>query len=150
MFLQELYWGQEGTLDAELRDAATLLSRFFELLDRRERVDGAACIVARYVRLAHPVRPLFDALTRAAVREDADFHALQMVEAGIRQYAEWEGEPEGEQVLVAVARFLAAHSPTQRAQLQTAEIALRLHRGESLYEEEPPKGSICAAEPTIT
>jgi hypothetical protein len=57
-----------------------------------------------------------------------------MVEAGIRQYLEWEGLPEGEQILVAVARFLAAHAPTQRAQLQTADIALRLHRGESLYE----------------
>ena len=32
-------------------------------------------------------------------------------------------------------RPLAAHAPTQRAQLQTAEVALRLHRGESLYEE---------------
>ncbi len=32
-------------------------------------------------------------------------------------------------------RFLAAHAPTQRAQLQTAEIALRLHRGDNLYEE---------------
>jgi nitrite reductase/ring-hydroxylating ferredoxin subunit len=130
---------EEGALDAEPRDAQTLLSRFFELLDRREQVDDAARVVARYVRLGHPVRPLFDALTRAAVREDADFHALQMVEAGIRQYGEWQGEPEGEHILVAVARFLAAHSPTQRAQLQTAEIALRLHRGESLYEEEPPK-----------
>jgi hypothetical protein len=127
----------EEALDAEPRDAATLLNRFFELLDRREQVDGAARIVARYVRLGHPIRPLFDALVRAAVREDADFHALQMVEAGIRQLAEWEREPEGEHILIAVARFLAAHSPTQRAQLQTAEIALRLHRGESLYEEEP-------------
>jgi nitrite reductase/ring-hydroxylating ferredoxin subunit len=132
---------EEEALDAEPRDAATLLSRFFELLDRREQVDGAARIVARYVRLGHPVRPLLDTLVRAAVREDADFHALQMVEAGIRQYAEWEGEPEGEHILVAVARFLAAHSPTQRAQLQTAEIALRLHRGESLYEQEPGTGT---------
>jgi nitrite reductase/ring-hydroxylating ferredoxin subunit len=132
---------EEGALDAEPLDATTLLNRFFELLDRREQVDGAACIVARYVRLGHPVRPLFDALTRSAVREDADFHALQMVEAGIRQYAEWQGEPEGEHILVAVARFLAAHSPTQRAQLQTAEIALRLHRGDSLYEDEPAKGN---------
>jgi hypothetical protein len=60
-----------------------------------------------------------------------------MLEAGIREYQEWNGGPEGEQILVAVARFLAAHSPTQRAQLQTAEVALRLHRGESLYEEAP-------------
>jgi hypothetical protein len=56
-----------------------------------------------------------------------------MVEAGIRQYREWEGRPEGENVLVAVARFLAAHAPTERARLQTADVALRLHRGESLY-----------------
>ena len=45
-------------------------------------------------------------------------------------------EPEGEHILVAAVRFLAAHSPTQRAQLQTAEVALRLHRGDELYEEE--------------
>jgi hypothetical protein len=66
------------------------------------------------------------------VREDADFHTFQMLEAGIRQHEEWQGQPEGKHILVAVARFLAAHSPTQRAQLQTAEVALRLHRGESL------------------
>lgn len=129
--------GEGGTADAEPHDAAALLNRFFELLDRRAQVDAVARLVAQYVRLGHPVRLLCDALTRAAVREDADFHALQMVEAGIRQYQEWQGQPEGEHVLVAVARFLAAHAPTQRAQLQTAEIALRLHRGESLYEEVP-------------
>ena len=55
-----------------------------------------------------------------------------MVEAGIRQYEGWQGRAEGEPILVAVARYLAAHAPTQRAQLQTAEVALRLHRGESL------------------
>lgn len=80
------------------------------------------------------MRPLFDVLTRAVVREDADFHTFQMVEAGIRQYHQWQGQPQGEVILVAVARFLAAHSPTQRSQLQTADIALRLHRGDSLYE----------------
>jgi nitrite reductase/ring-hydroxylating ferredoxin subunit len=132
---------EEGAIEAEPHDATALLSRFLELLDRREQVQEAARLVVQYVRLGHPIRPLFDTLTRAAVREDADFHALQMVEAGIRQYGEWHGEPEGEHILVAVARFLAAHAPTQRAQLQTAEIALRLHRGESLYEEEPAHGS---------
>jgi hypothetical protein len=127
-----------GTVDAPPRDAAALLNHFFELLDQRAQVDAVARLVAQYMRLGHPARLLCDALTRAAVREDADFHALQMVEAGIRQYQEWQGQPEGEHILVAVARFLAAHAPTQRAQLQTAEIALRLHRGESLYEEVPP------------
>jgi hypothetical protein len=128
--------GEGEPLDAGLGDAQTLLSSFLGLLDRRDQVDAAARAVARYLRRGHPVGPLFDTLTRAAVREDAEFHTFQMVEAGIRQYGEWPGRPEGEHILVAVARFLAAHSPTQRARLQTAEVALRLHRGESLYEEE--------------
>src|SRR5262249_13905826 len=113
--------------------------QFLGLLDLRHQVDAAAAVVTRYLRQGHPVGALFDTLTRAAVREDADFHSLQMLEAGIRQYQEWQGEPEGEHILVAVARFLAAHSPTQCAQLQTAEIALRLHRGDNLYEGELPK-----------
>jgi hypothetical protein len=38
-------------------------------------------------------------------------------------------------VLVAAARYLAAHSPTVRAQGQTYRIAQRLHRGENVFEE---------------
>ena len=127
--------GEGGTLENEPRDPAALRQRFLDLLDQRDQVEEAARGVARYLRLGHPVAPLLDTLTRAVVREDADFHTFQMVEAGVRQYEEWQGQPEGEHVLLAVARFLAAHAPTQRAQLQTAEIALRLHRGDNLYEE---------------
>jgi hypothetical protein len=128
--------GERDSLEGEPRDGELLLGRFLEALDQRAEVDAAARAVARYLQLGHPVQPLFDALTLAVTREDADFHTFQMVEAGIRQYHEWEGQPEGSQILIAVARYLAAHSPTQRAQYQTAQIALRLHRGESLYEEE--------------
>lgn len=127
---------QTASLDAEPRDAVKLLQRFLDLLDQRHEVEAAARVAVRYLRLGHPVAPLFDTFTRAAVQEDADFHTFQMVEAGIRQYEEWKGQPEAEHILVAIARFLAAHSPTQRAQLQTATVALRLHKGESLYEEE--------------
>jgi nitrite reductase/ring-hydroxylating ferredoxin subunit len=116
-------------------DGPTTLAQFLDLLNQRHQVEAAARLVARYVRGGHPVPPLLNTLTRAAVREDTDFHTLQMVEAGIRQYHSWAGRPEGEHILIAVARFLAAHSPTERAQLQTAEIALRLHRGETIYEE---------------
>jgi nitrite reductase/ring-hydroxylating ferredoxin subunit len=124
------------TLESEPRDGGELLSRFLGSLDQRHQVDAAARVVARYLRLGHPVGPLFDTLTRATVREDADFHSMQCLEGGIRQYLEWQGGVEGEHILIAVARYLAAHAPTQRAQLQTAEIALRLHRGDRLYEEE--------------
>ena len=40
-------------------------------------------------------------------------------------------------VLIAAARYLAAHCPTARAELQTYRIALRLARGEKLFEEDP-------------
>jgi nitrite reductase/ring-hydroxylating ferredoxin subunit len=117
-------------------DAVRLRANFLELLDKRQQVEPAARTVARYLRRGFADGPLVETLTRAAIREDADFHTLQMLEAGIRQYQEWQGRPEGEHILVAVARYLAAHSPTERAQLQTADIALRLHRGENIYEDE--------------
>jgi hypothetical protein len=97
--------GEDDTLDDEPREAAALRSRFLELLDQREQVNATARVVARYLRLGHPVDPLFDTLARGVVREDADFHTFQMLEAGIRQYQEWQGQPQGELILVAVARF---------------------------------------------
>ena len=39
-------------------------------------------------------------------------------------------------ILITVARYLAAHSPTERAALQTADIARRLMRGGELHQEE--------------
>jgi nitrite reductase/ring-hydroxylating ferredoxin subunit len=125
--------GERESLDDEPEDAAELLQGFLAALDQRASVDTGARKVARYLQLGHPVGPLFDVLVQAVVREDAEFHTFQVVEAGIRQYQEWEGQPEGHNILIAVARYLAAHSPTERAQLQTAQIALRLHRGEELF-----------------
>jgi len=129
--------GERRPLDDEPQDAAELRQRFLDLLDQRHEVESAARVVARYLRLGHPVGPLLDTLARAAVREDADFHLFQMLEGAARQSERWPaGPPEREHFLVAAARFLAAHSPTQRTQLQTAEVALRLHRGDALYEED--------------
>jgi nitrite reductase/ring-hydroxylating ferredoxin subunit len=126
--------GERQPLDDEPSDAAELRRRFTDLLDERHEVERAARVVARYLRLGHPARPLIDTLALAAVREDADFHNFQALEAAVWQFERWEGRPEQEHFLIAAARFLAAHSPTQRTQLQTAEVALRLHRGEELYD----------------
>jgi nitrite reductase/ring-hydroxylating ferredoxin subunit len=124
-------------LDGLPTDGDELLENFLDLLDQRADIDDAARLVVRYLRLNHPTTSLFDTLTRAAVREDADFHTLQMVEAAINQYHEWPAASEqAEHILIAAARFLAAHSPTQRAQLQTATVALRLHRGDKIYEDD--------------
>jgi nitrite reductase/ring-hydroxylating ferredoxin subunit len=126
--------GERRPLDDEPSSADELRQRFLDLLDERHEVERAARVVARYLRLGHPIGPLLDTLTLAAVREDVDFHNFQVLEAAVRQYERWPDCPERDHFLIAAARFLAAHSPTQRTQLQTAEVALRLHRGDELYE----------------
>jgi len=91
--------------------------------------------VARHVTLGHPPEALLATMAHAVLREDAGFHSYQMLEAGIRQFTAWGNGDEGRHILVAVARYLAAHSPTERATLQTADIARRLMRGGELHEE---------------
>ena len=51
------------------------------------------------------------------------------------QFAVWGNTSEGRHILIAVARYLVAHSPTERAALQTADIARRLMRGGELHQE---------------
>jgi hypothetical protein len=58
-----------------------------------------------------------------------------MLEAGVRQFTAWGESAEGRHILIAVARYLAAHSPTERAALQTADIAARLMRGGELHQD---------------
>jgi hypothetical protein len=57
-----------------------------------------------------------------------------MLEAGVQQYRQWGKSAAGRHILIAVARYIAAHSPTERAQLQTAMVARRLSSGEALFE----------------
>jgi hypothetical protein len=85
--------------------------------------------------LGHSLQALIATLAHAVLREDAGFHAYQMLEAGVRQFGAWGDTDEGRHILIAVARYLAAHSPTERASLQTADIARRLMRGGELHQE---------------
>jgi nitrite reductase/ring-hydroxylating ferredoxin subunit len=110
---------------------AALLDTF----DRQQQVDAAARLVARHLILGHPPEALIATLAHALLREDAGFHAYQMLEAGVQQFREWGARDEGRHILVAVARYLAAHFPTARAHLQTADIARRLMRGGELHRE---------------
>lgn len=113
-------------------EADALRAAFLDALDRQGGIRTAARLVARYRALGHPTGPLLATLARAVLREDAGFHTIQMLEAGIRQYTEWGDGETGGRILVAVARFLAAHAPTRRARLQTADVAQRLSRGQDV------------------
>jgi hypothetical protein len=115
-------------------DAAAFSECFLSLLDTQQQVDAAGEMVYHYLTMGYPVDRLYRTLVTALVREDAGFHSFQMLEAAIAQHRELGDTPAGRLMLVAAARFLAAHAPTQRERLQTTTIAHRLHRGEMLYE----------------
>jgi hypothetical protein len=122
-------------LDDLPRDIDALRAALLDTFDRQRQVDLAARVVARHLTLGHPPRALIATLGRALLREDSGLHAYQMLEAGVRQFEEWGKSDEGRHILIAVARYLAAHSPTERAALQTADIARRLMRGGELHQE---------------
>jgi nitrite reductase/ring-hydroxylating ferredoxin subunit len=104
--------------------------------DAQGQLDRAAGVVLRYAELGRDPGRLLAALTEAVVREDAAFHTLQCLEAGLRLWQAWDGHPAGAEALMAVARYAAAHAPTPRAFLRTWRTAERLARGEALYGDE--------------
>jgi nitrite reductase/ring-hydroxylating ferredoxin subunit len=110
------------------------------LLDGQQRVDEAAKLVASYLERDGNPDELVATLGACLLREDRSFHTIQCVEAATRQHELLRGTDEARLPLIAAARYLAAHAPTDRAQRQTYEIARRLHRGEKLYEDDtvPP------------
>ncbi len=128
--------GEDGdTLDDLPAAAEQLRAALLDAFDRQQQVDAAARLVARHLALGHSPEALIATLAHALLREDAGFHAYQMLEAGVRQCREWGDGDEGRHILVAVTRYLAAHWPTERALLQTADIARRLMRGGELHRE---------------
>ncbi len=112
-----------------------LLGTIPPLLDRQQQVNEAGVAVARYLHSGGDPDRLLAVLVAVLLREDRNLHSIQAVEAAIRQFHLLRRSPAGVHVLVGATRFLAAHSPTVRAQQQTYHIAYRLHRGERLYTE---------------
>jgi nitrite reductase/ring-hydroxylating ferredoxin subunit len=103
--------------------------------DSHGGVDDTAQLVADMIAMGRQ-EEVVQTLGHALLREDAAFHQFQIYEAGVRQYRQFAQQPAGGQILIGVARFLAAHAPTVRSSGQTYAIAARLHRGEDLYGEE--------------
>ncbi|MBV9997952.1 MAG: Rieske 2Fe-2S domain-containing protein [Verrucomicrobia bacterium] len=103
-------------------------------LDQRRGWAELPRLVTGYLRRGHPEEGLIDALAFGTVREDLDFHMLQVLDAGITEAATWpQGCAERELLYAAVARHLAAHCPTTRSSGQAVAVALRLHRGDELH-----------------
>jgi hypothetical protein len=114
---------------AELRHA------FLDACDRQQQVAEAARLAAHHFAAGYRPADFIALLGHALLREDAGFHMIQNLQAAARQYLAWQDDPEAAPILIAAARYLAAHSPTSRARYQTAQIARRLMRGGAVHEE---------------
>jgi hypothetical protein len=76
-------------LDDLPTDPEAIDSALLDAFDRQRQVDQAARLVTRHFQLGHPPERLIVTLCLAVLREDAGFHAYQMLEAGVRQFAVW-------------------------------------------------------------
>lgn len=117
-------------------DPDVLLLELPRLLDRQQQVDEAGRLVAGHLYVGGSADDLLAGLGHALLREDRDFHTIQTVEAAFHQFTLERDPTTSSHMLVAAARYLAAHAPTMRAQGQTYAIAARLHRGDRLFTEE--------------
>src|SRR5215212_2743516 len=137
-----LPYDKEGPINYKNSESnqGNIMDRFLDTLDKRHQVNEAAKMVAGFLS-TQGEEELSSMLVHALLREDRSFHTIQMLEAAFRQKAELQrlqildGVKPDSHVLIAAARYLAAHTPTARAQGQTFEIAWRLHQGGKLYEE---------------
>ncbi|HEY9620723.1 MAG TPA: Rieske (2Fe-2S) protein [Crinalium sp.] len=123
----------------EPKDTATnpeaLLEQLPDLLDRQQQVNETGRLVAQYLYSGGNPKALMAMLAKLMLRENRDFHVMQSIEAAFRLYHQLPDAQDGIPVLVATARYLAAHAPTMRSQEQTYQMAYRLHRGDRLFEE---------------
>ncbi len=110
------------------------LDRLLDLVNSRQQVEECALAVSGYLAGAGAPDHLMATMGSMMLREDSDFHSFQIVDAAFKQFQERQGTESGRHVMVGLARFLAAHSPTPRAEGQTYQIAVRLHRGEEMHQ----------------
>ena len=117
------------------RPSDDLGASLLEAMDSQQQVEQVARIVTDYVTALPRPDGLLSVLAHAMLREDSTFHHFQIVDAALKQYEERKGTDAARQVLVGVARNLAALYPTPRAVNQTFNIAVRLQRGDEIFRE---------------
>ena len=128
--------------ETTFKEPEMLLKELLSLLDKQQQVNQAGQLVVDYLYNNGKPDRLLAAIGKALLREDRSFHSIQMIEAAFRQYSllsanDYENNGNsttGVHILVAAARYLAAHSPTMRSQGHTYQTANQLYHGEHLFE----------------
>ncbi|MGB7557989.1 MAG: Rieske (2Fe-2S) protein, partial [Nitrososphaeraceae archaeon] len=128
--------------ETTFKEPEMLLKELLSLLDKQQQVNQAGQLVVDYLYNNGKPDRLLAAIGKALLREDRSLHSIQMIEAAFRQYSllsanDYENNGNsttGVHILVAAARYLAAHSPTMRSQGHTYQTANQLYHGEHLFE----------------
>jgi nitrite reductase/ring-hydroxylating ferredoxin subunit len=128
--------------DSNFIDPDMLLKELPTLLDKQQQVNQVGQLVVDYLYNDGKPDRLLAIIGKALLREDRNFHSIQMIEAVFRQYSLVSTNDDENNnnstlrahILVAAARYLAAHSPTMRSQGHTYQIANQLYHGEHLFE----------------
>jgi nitrite reductase/ring-hydroxylating ferredoxin subunit len=128
--------------DSTFKEPEMLLKDLLSLLDKQQQVNQAGQLVVDYLYNNGKPDRLLAAFGKALLREDRNFHSIQMIDAIFRQYSlitanDYKNNNNNTKevhVLVAAARYLAAHSPTMRSQGHTYQTANQLYHGEHLFE----------------
>jgi hypothetical protein len=122
------------------KKSSSKLKGLSDLLDRQQKVNEAGQSVVDYLHAGGKPDQLIAMLGKLLVREDRNFHSIQMLGA-FRQYSQLANNPKDDidgtaklNVLLAASRYLAAHSPTMRSQGRIYQTANQLHGGEQLFE----------------
>jgi nitrite reductase/ring-hydroxylating ferredoxin subunit len=123
---------------ARLPESSTgTLAELSACFETQGDVDRAGSMAWGFLAAGGERAELIAGVGHALLAEDAEFHWFQVYEAAVRQSLAWPaGSDESALVLVGLARFLAAHTPTRRELPTVVRIAARLRRGERVFEEE--------------
>jgi hypothetical protein len=68
-------------------DPDTILGALPELLDKQQRVNETGQLVANYLHQGGRIDQLASMLGKLLLREDRNFHSIQMIEGAYRQYS---------------------------------------------------------------
>jgi len=136
--------GESIDVNAAEQGARVLLNKLPEVLDRQQQINQAGQLVSDYLYMGGNSDLLLALVGNLLVREDRNFHSIQMVEAAFKQLScllpsikdSDDVDSECVNILVAAARYLAAHSPTMRSQARTFQIGSQLYHGTHLFEEQ--------------
>jgi nitrite reductase/ring-hydroxylating ferredoxin subunit len=127
---------RDQDLTGSAETTADLRGAFLDICDRQQQVEAAARLASRYLTIGRHATDLIATLVHALLREDAGFHMIQNLEAAVQQHVAWHHQEAAAPILIAAARYLAAHAPTVRADYRTAQVARRLMAGGVVHESE--------------